>query len=417
MPARPTSAWGWRMAVSQRERSHPLPFLFLGLGIAASVTGLAHRFGTGLPSQALALVGLLLAGAGFTLRGVTGGYFVAPYRSWLAFFAWLLGSGVALVAGWGPASFGLLLCALWVLGGPPTSRLPFPARVRAGWTERGGLLLGLGTLFLLLQVVQLLAAPGGAKAHPLELGLEGLFLALLGVAWAGRADGLRILSPGIVAALHRGHASPLRVALAGLAFFTAFLVLACLVRLPQVAAFDVTFIHRCYRSGGDAVTEGLKFVSGAGGRDLALYWVPGIALVLAFTRRAAALRFFLILNLSVFGIETVFKTLAHRPRPDFTHGQHFDSFPSGHTLSAVLLAGALVLILWPPRRGLGRWLLGLAAVAWPVSMAAARVYLGRHYLTDVVGSLLLGTAWVLWCLALLLLTAPKTELKAELEAR
>lgn len=405
------------MAASQRERSPSFPFLILGLGIAAGVTGLMHGLGTGLSSQALALVGFLLAGAGVTLRRETQGEFATPRHGWPGFSAWLLGSGAALAAGWGWVSFGLLLRAFWALGAPEgtlgTSGSPrsLPARLRVLWVERGGLFLGWSTLFLLLHVAQLLTRPGGAKAHLLELGLAGLLLSLLGIAWAGRTDGLRVLAPGIVAALHQNAGSPLRVALAGMVPFAAFLILAYLVRLPQVARFDVAFIHQVYQSGGDTLTRGLKALSGAGGRDLALYWVPAIAVALAFTRRAAAVRFFLILNLSVFGIETVFKTLTHRQRPDFTHGLHFDSFPSGHTLSAVLLAGVLVLILWPQRRGLGRWLLGFAAVAWPVSMAAARVYLGRHYLTDVVGSLLLGTAWLLWCLALLLLTAPKTDLE------
>ena len=33
-------------------------------------------------------------------------------------------------------------------------------------------------------------------------------------------------------------------------------------------------------------------------------------------------------------------------------------------------------------------------------MAFSRVYTGRHYLTDVLGALLLGSAWVCLCVGL-----------------
>lgn len=406
------------MAVSQRERSLPFPFLILGLGIAAGVTGLTHPFGTGLPSQALALLGLFLTGAGIRLRRATNPDLAALRRGWSGPNAWLLGSGVALVAGWWLVSFVLLVAAFWMLG-PAESRtgdgkhatpaLLFRERLRALWAEHGGLLLGLGTLLLILRVSEELMGPGGAKDHRLELGFQGLLLTLIGVAWAGRADGLRALAPGSTSWLRRGGWLPLRLAVVGLLPFCAFLVLAYLIRLPQVEAFDVEFIHRFHHSGGRAVTQLMKTVSKSGGENLIVYWAPLIALYLAFTRRASSLRFFFMVNLSVFGIETIFKTLVHRLRPAFTHGQHFDSFPSGHTLSAVLLAGTLLLILLPHRRSPARWLLGTAAVTWPLLMAASRVYLGSHYLTDVIGSLFLGVTWVLWCLALLLLTAPKKD--------
>src|SRR5204863_6257488 len=71
------------------------------------------------------------------------------------------------------------------------------------------------------------------------------------------------------------------------------------------------------------------------------------------------------------------------------------SFPSGHTLSAVVFYGGVALVIWSlfGRRA------GLAAVAGAALIALAvgisRIYLGYHFLTDVVGAMLAGVAWLL----------------------
>ncbi|PPK93129.1 undecaprenyl-diphosphatase [Kineococcus xinjiangensis] len=71
------------------------------------------------------------------------------------------------------------------------------------------------------------------------------------------------------------------------------------------------------------------------------------------------------------------------------------SFPSGHTLNAVAFAGIVTyLVLRRARREWGRVLVVLLAAAFAVAMGLSRVYLGHHWLTDVLVAWALGLGWL-----------------------
>jgi len=83
------------------------------------------------------------------------------------------------------------------------------------------------------------------------------------------------------------------------------------------------------------------------------------------------------------GVETLCKELL--TRPELHHGARHvvafdDSFPSGHALRAVLVAGALA----------SPW-----AAAWAVAAVALLQLAGWHTPTDIVGGLLLGASALL----------------------
>lgn len=80
------------------------------------------------------------------------------------------------------------------------------------------------------------------------------------------------------------------------------------------------------------------------------------------------------------------KWIFHTFRPEAPHMIGGYAFPSGHTLTAVCVYGFLATL----NRGWIRRLLWCL----PLLVAAARVALGVHWLSDVVGAWLLGWLWL-----------------------
>ena len=111
------------------------------------------------------------------------------------------------------------------------------------------------------------------------------------------------------------------------------------------------------------------------------------AILLGVGRRRAALSALVIRAVAIVA-DTALKHAVGRARPVFTHPiatAGGPAFPSGHAFGSAALCGTLAML------ATRRWWLRLAiAVPVPVIVAATRVLLGVHYLSDVVAGLLLG---------------------------
>jgi undecaprenyl-diphosphatase len=111
-----------------------------------------------------------------------------------------------------------------------------------------------------------------------------------------------------------------------------------------------------------------------------------------------------LLCVTAIGIEvlnSLLKLAFQRPRPElaYIHLETY-SFPSGHAAGSAAVYGALAFLL---ARQVGRWRRIGCAFAFVVLVCAigfTRLYLGLHYLSDVLAGFSIGIAWLTACLFL-----------------
>jgi membrane-associated phospholipid phosphatase len=97
-------------------------------------------------------------------------------------------------------------------------------------------------------------------------------------------------------------------------------------------------------------------------------------------------------------LTAILKGIFERPRPSFddpvaTAG--WFSFPSGHALSSIALYGALVYVFTNRLRAPRANLAALGAAVLIAAIGFSRLYLGVHYLSDVLAGYSAGLAWLL----------------------
>jgi undecaprenyl-diphosphatase len=203
--------------------------------------------------------------------------------------------------------------------------------------------------------------------------------------------------------------SPRALAVAGAAAFVVaaalFLALAWQVRQGEgpVLAFDVRVSAWMEARHGSLLVAFFLAVTHLNSVAAIAGWSVAFAVVLARLREGY---WMMTLGLAVAGgmvLNWLLKAFFERLRPQFenplVHLESF-SFPSGHTAASVVFYGVLAAFLVSRFHEPWRRVACVAGAIGAVALvAASRVYLGAHYLSDVLAAMGSSTVWLVLCLA------------------
>lgn len=155
-----------------------------------------------------------------------------------------------------------------------------------------------------------------------------------------------------------------------------------------------------------ATIEGYRIwsvFSQLGGGDSIFVIGLGIALLLALRRRVVLLGGWALALLGAGILDFALKEAFQRPRPELamTFLTRLSwSFPSGHSMGSLLAFGMLAYVIsveFTESREVRRWV--IAACAWMVlAVGLSRMYLGVHYLSDVLAGFCFGGLWLTVCI-------------------
>jgi undecaprenyl-diphosphatase len=177
-------------------------------------------------------------------------------------------------------------------------------------------------------------------------------------------------------------------------------VLAMVRTETGLESFDVDVARWASEHATDWSTEVLNAVTHLGGSAVAVPIAAVVAVVEGRRTRSWAVPLFVLLavggqNLITNGV----KYLVDRARPDVDPLAGFGgpSFPSGHSATAAAVFATCALLLGRRRPLLARSALAGVAAGLAFAVAATRVLLGVHWLTDTVAGLVLGWTWFAAC--------------------
>lgn len=190
---------------------------------------------------------------------------------------------------------------------------------------------------------------------------------------------------------------------AGLLLVLALILFALsfAIRMPVVDQLDlrVTRGIQSYRSpAADTIAESLTF---CGNATTLIVLTALVAAFLLFARRGK-IAVMVLATLIGLPLDWIVKEIVGRPRPSRSLVEVLLptvglSFPSGHAMASVTFYGFLAFLAWvhlPADRG--RVAATVALAVLPVLISLSRIYVGAHWLSDILGG---------WCGGLFCLVA------------
>jgi len=195
--------------------------------------------------------------------------------------------------------------------------------------------------------------------------------------------------------------SPLAAVGVALVLIALFMVVGGAVESGRTLTFDLAAHRMAYEDIGPRL-EGVMEAGPLLGTST-LLCAPLMTAWLLYRHRLPSALTVGVSEAGAFVLYAVLKGLFHRVRSGDAppHNVFGYLFPSGHTMASIVTFGLLGYLIGARYRGWARAGIVVVTVGIVAFVALSLVYLDTHYVTDVVGGLLVGGAWLILSIDLL----------------
>lgn len=177
-----------------------------------------------------------------------------------------------------------------------------------------------------------------------------------------------------------------------------FIFLTILVKMNLVEGIDTFFYNLITFDINDISTNFYKYITFLGSTKFIIFLcIFFLILFIILKRTNSGLIIVGTVIISTI-VNNLLKIIIRRERPlvlKFVHEKSF-SFPSGHTMAAVTMYGILIYIIL--KSNMNKKLkitLSIILGMIPILVALSRVYLGAHFISDVVGAIIMSVILLL----------------------
>ncbi len=211
-----------------------------------------------------------------------------------------------------------------------------------------------------------------------------------------------ILTGTLKSRLHTGKFSGLPLSLMAFAFLYVLLalmgVIEDIVGQETIVAFDIRFENLLFVYRSPILVKIFLWITLLGKAKIVLSLAVVVSFLFWLWRKREYILPLWITTSGCYLFIILGKIVLHRLRPTGigVYDETFFSFPSGHATIAVAFYGFVAYFLI---RQLGTWRsrlnLSFVAIMFIVAIGFSRLYLGVHFLSDILGGYLLGLLWLI----------------------
>ncbi len=182
----------------------------------------------------------------------------------------------------------------------------------------------------------------------------------------------------------------------GASLLSLYLFLNLTVNINSIHELDVFFSILMYELRTPALNAVMLFITLLGNEILLILLITVFLFAALKKHKREALMIVVIFIIGVL-INLLLKDLIARDRPVISPllDERFYSFPSGHAMNAFVFYATLVIYVYRASRS---WFLTCISLVINgtiiILVGVSRVYLGVHYLTDIIAGYIAGFWWI-----------------------